>query len=89
MKLLETCSTVFVATLKESLTLHLFLVNSCKIDNKYFASFYVGVSKADAIDIKGGQPLIHFLLTLQEAYINPRLVSTDFRCLCVSSDIFS
>ena len=47
MKLLEFCSTISVAKLNESLTVYLLLVNGSKIDTKCFASFYVGVCKAN------------------------------------------
>ena len=87
MKLLESCSTVSVAMLNESLTVYLLLVNGSKIGTKYFASLYVGVWKADKIGLKGGQPSTHFLCTLQEPCIIPSLVPTSFRCLRVSSDM--
>ena len=60
MKLLESCSTVSVATLNESLTVYLLVVNGSKIGPKYFASLYVGVCKADKIGLKGGQPSTRF-----------------------------
>ena len=60
MKLLESCSTISVAKLKESLTVYLLLVNSSKIGTKYFASFYVAVCKADETGLKIGQPSTHF-----------------------------
>ena len=66
MKLLEPCSTISLAKLKENLIVYLFLVNGSKIGTKYFASLYVGVCKADKIGLKDGQPLTHFLCTLQE-----------------------
>ena len=43
MKLLESCSIISVAKLKESLTVYLLVVNSSKIGTKYFASLCVGV----------------------------------------------
>ena len=54
MKLLESCSTISVAKLNESLTVYLLLVNGSKTGTKYFASLYVGVCKADTIGLKGG-----------------------------------
>ena len=66
MKLLESCSKILVAKLNESLTVYFLLVNGSKIGTKYFASLYVGVSKADKIGLKGGLSSIHFLCTLQE-----------------------
>ena len=56
MKLLESCSTISVAKLNKSLTLHLLVVNGSKIGAKYFARLYVGVCKTDKIGLKGGQP---------------------------------
>ena len=47
MKLLEFCWTFSVAMFNESLTVYLLLVNGSKIDTKYFASFYLGVCKAN------------------------------------------
>ena len=85
MKLLEPCSTISVARLNESLTVYLLLVNGSKIGTKYFASFYVGVCKADKIDLKSGQTPTQFLCTLQEPYIIPVLVLTSFRCIRLSS----
>ena len=60
MKLLESCSTISVVELNESLTMHLFLINGSKIGNKYFSSLYVTVCKADKLGLKGGQPSTHF-----------------------------
>ena len=65
MKLLESCSTVSVAKLKESLAVYLFVVNGSKICTKYFASLYVDVCKAYKIGLKGGQPWTHFSCTLK------------------------
>ena len=87
MKLLESCSTISVVKLNESLTMHLFLVNGSKIGTKYFSSLYVTVYKVDKLGLKGGQPSTHFLYTLQEPYITSGLVATGFRCLRVSSDM--
>ena len=81
MKLLESCSTISLAKLNESLTVYLLVVNGSKIGNKYFESLYVGVYKADKIGLKGGQP------STQEPYIIPGLVPTGFRCPRVSSDM--
>ena len=53
MKLLETCSSISVAKLNESLTVYLLLVNGSKIGTKHFGSFYVGVCKSDHISLKG------------------------------------
>ena len=66
MKLLESCSTISLVKLSESLTVYLLSVSGSKIGTKYFASLYVGVCKADKIGLKDGQPLTHFLCTLQE-----------------------
>ena len=60
MKLLESCSTISAAKLKESLTVYLLLVNGSKIGTKYFASLYVAVCKADEIGLKSGHPSTHF-----------------------------
>ena len=68
MKLLESCSTISVAKLNESLTVYLLLVNGSKISIKYFAS-YVGVFKADKRGMKGGPPSTHLLRTLQNPCI--------------------
>ena len=63
MKLLESCSSISVAMLNESLTAHFFLVvNGSNIGTKYFASLYVGVYEADKIGLKGGQPSTHFFM---------------------------
>ena len=80
MKLLESCPTISVAKLNETLTVYLLLVNGSKISTKYFASLYVGVCKSDKIGMKGGQPLTHFLCTLQEPCITPHL-SNQFHLL--------
>ena len=85
MKLLESCSTISVANLNESLTVYLLVVNGSKIGTKYLASLYVGVCKADKIGLKGGQPSTHFSCILQDPYIIPGLVTTGFRCLHLCS----
>ena len=64
MKLLESCSTISLAKLNESLTVYLLVVNGSKIGNKYFESLYVGVYKADKIGLKGGQPSTQFTRTI-------------------------
>ena len=87
MKLLESCSTISLVKLSESLTVYLLSVSGSKIGTKYFASLYVGVCKAGKIRLKGGQPSTYFLCTLQEPYIIPGLILTAFRCLRVSSDM--
>ena len=84
---LESCPTISVAKLNETLTVYLLLVNGSKISTKYFASLYVGVCKSDKIGMKGGQPLTHFLCTLQEPYIIPGLVLIGFGYFRVSSDL--
>ena len=56
MKLLESCSTISVEKLNESLTAYLFSVNGSGIGTKYFASLFIGVCKVDKIDLKGWQP---------------------------------
>ena len=58
--MLESCSTISVAKLNESLTVHLLLVSGSKKGVKYFASLYVGVCEADKIGLKHGQLLAHF-----------------------------
>ena len=54
MKLLESCSTISLVKLSESLTVYLLSVSGSKIGTKYFASLYVGVYKADKIGLNGG-----------------------------------
>ena len=83
MKLLESYSTISVANLNKSLTVYLLVVNDSKIGTKYFLSLYVGVSKADKIGLKGGQPSTCFLCSLQDPCIISGLVPTGFRCLRV------
>ena len=56
MKLLESCLTILVAKLNESLILYLLVVNDSKIGNKNFVSLYVAVCKTNKIGLKGGQP---------------------------------
>ena len=68
MKLLESCSTISVAKLNESLNVYLLVVNGSKIGTKYFASLCVSVCKANKIAMTGGYSLTHFLCTLQEHY---------------------
>ena len=85
MKLQESCSTISVAKLNEYLSVFV-LVNGSKIGTKTFASLYV-VCKANKTGLNGRQSSTHFLCTLQETYIIPCLVTTDFRYLRVSSDI--
>ena len=63
MKLLESCSTISVAKLNESLTAYFLLVDGSKLGKlgtKYFAGLYVGACKADKIDLKGVQTSTHF-----------------------------
>ena len=83
MKLLESCLTISVVKLNESLTVYLLVVNGSKIGTKNFASFYAGICKADKIGLK---VINTYLCTLQEPYIVPGLVPTVLRCLRVSSD---
>ena len=54
MKLLESCSTISLVKLSESLTVYLLSVSGSKTGTKYFASLYVGVCKADKIGLNGG-----------------------------------
>ena len=54
MKLLESCSTISLVKLSESLTVYLLSVSGSKIGTKYFTSLYVGVCKADKIGLNGG-----------------------------------
>ena len=56
MKLLESCSTISVAKLNESLILYLLVVNDSKIGNKNFVGLYVAVCKTNKIGLKSGQP---------------------------------
>ena len=58
MKLLESCSTISMSELNESLTVYLLVINGFKIGTKNFASLYEGVCKADIIVLKDGQPSI-------------------------------
>ena len=54
--LLESCSTISIAELSKSFTVHLLVVNGFEIGLKCFTSLYVGVCKADKIGLNGGQP---------------------------------
>ena len=56
MMFLESCSTISIAKLSKSFTVHLLVVNGFEIGLKYFTSLYVGVCKADKIGLNGGQP---------------------------------
>ena len=58
MKLLESCTTISMSELNESLTVYLLVINGFKIGTKNFASLYEGVCEADIIVPKDGQPSI-------------------------------
>ena len=67
--------------------LHEVVVNGSKTGTKYFASLYVDAWKVGIIELKGRQPLKHFLCTLQKPYIIIGLAPTGFRCLRVSTNV--
>ena len=87
MRLQESCSTISLAKLKKSLTAYLLVVNGYKIGTTKLATLYVCVYKADKTGWKGRQPSTHFIYTLQQPYIIPGPVPTNFRCLCVYLDM--
>ena len=72
------CSQISSAKLNESLTVYTFLVQVSNIGTKNLARLYVGVCKADRIDLNGGQPCTSCFCTLQSPYIVPGLVPTGF-----------
>ena len=67
MKLLESCSTVPVAKLNESLTVYLLVVSGSKIGNINFASLNAGVCQADKISLKCGNPSTHIFMHFTRA----------------------
>ena len=87
MMLQESCSTISVEKLNESLAVYLLVVNGSKICTKNFSSLYASVYKEDKVGLKSVQPSKRFLCILQEPYRIPGLVHTGFRCLRVSSDM--
>ena len=70
MKLLETFSRVSVVKIKKSLLVYWLEVNGSKIGTKDLANLFVFVFKAD---IWSQQVSTHFLCTLKEPCIDPRL----------------
>ena len=81
MKLLESCSTISVVRLSESLTVYLLLVNGSKLGTEYFASLHVGVCKVGKIGLKGGQPSTYFFMHFTRTRNYSRLCCHWFQML--------